>query len=217
MATWVELDIDPANEDTDGFANDVNSSAGTAFTLAATSAGDNLAHKIIITPSGSVTGNYTITGTDADGRVQSEILATDTTNAVTSAKYYLTLTSVLAPSGIGAETVDIGWVDEVSSKTIVLDTYAINPCVVQVKVTGTINYDVEDTAQAPFTRPDSGAFTIASQADLAWLNDANFTAQTASKGSELGTPGIRAARVVVNSYSSGAELQVWFVQSGQEQ
>jgi hypothetical protein len=117
--------MDPANENTSGFANDVNASSGNPFTLTATSSGDSLAHKVVITPSASVTGDYTITGTDADGRVQTETLATDTTNAVTSVKFYLTLTSVLAPSGIGANTVDIGWADEFASKTIVLDTYSI--------------------------------------------------------------------------------------------
>ena len=215
MATWVELDIDPATEDTDGFANDVTAASGAAFTLAATTSGDSLAHKVVITPSGSITGDFVITGTDSDGNTQSETLATNTTNAVTSAKFYLTLTSITAPSGLGSETVDIGWADEVSSKTIVLDTYAVNACSAQVKVTGTIGFDIEDTLQAPFLRPDAGAFTVANQADLAWLNDANFTAKTASLANTLAVPGIRAARVVVNSYSAGAELQVWFVQSGQ--
>lgn len=91
-----------------GFANDVNAASGVAFALAATSVGDSLAHKVRVTPSKSVTGNYTLTGTDANGGV-TETLATNTNNAVTSAKYYKTLTSVLAPSGITDATVDIGW------------------------------------------------------------------------------------------------------------
>ncbi len=92
-----------------GFATGVTASAGAALTLAATTPGDSLAHKIIITPSGSVTGNYTLTGTDADGNVLTETLATNTVSAVTSAGYFATLTSVLAPAGIGAQTVDIGF------------------------------------------------------------------------------------------------------------
>jgi len=98
----------PADDDTDGFANDVAGTSGVAFVLAATTPADGLGHLVIITPSGSVTGSYIITGTDASGLYQTETLATNTTNAVTSVKYYKTLTSVLAPSGIGAETVDIG-------------------------------------------------------------------------------------------------------------
>ena len=215
MATWLQLDLDPATEDTDGFANNVTAASGVAFTLAATTSGDSLAHKVVITPSGSVTGNYVITGTDPDGRTQSETLATDTTNAVTSVKFYLTLVSITAPSGLGAETVDIGWADEFASKILELDTYAINACSFQVKVTGTINFDIEVTQQDPQTRLDSAPFTVENQGDLAWLNDANFTAKTASLGNTLAVPGLRAARVVVNSFSAGAELQVWAVQSGQ--
>lgn len=98
--------------DTDGYADDVNASAGEAFTLAATEPGDDLAHLVVITPSGSVTGNYTITGTGPEGQAQTETLATDTTNAVTSSKHFATVTEVLAPAGIGAETVDIGWTAE---------------------------------------------------------------------------------------------------------
>jgi len=95
--------------DTDVIANNVTASSGVAFTLLTTETTDGLAHKIIITPSGSVTGNYTITGTNANGEPISETLATNTTNAVTSAKYYMGGFVISAPSGLGAETVDIGW------------------------------------------------------------------------------------------------------------
>lgn len=96
-------------QDTDNIANNVTAASGAAFTLITDETPDGLAHKIIITPSGSVTGNYTISGKDADGIAVSETLATDTTNAVTSAKYYATDILVTAPSGLGAETVDIGY------------------------------------------------------------------------------------------------------------
>ena len=97
--------------DPDGLANDVGAATPgtTLFVLAATVPGDSLAHKIIITPSGSVTGDYVLTGTGPEGQAQTETLATDTVNAVTSAKYWLSLTSVKSPAGLGAATVDIGW------------------------------------------------------------------------------------------------------------
>jgi hypothetical protein len=100
-----------AAADTNNIASGVTASSGAAFTLITdiAGAGDGLAHKIIITPSGSVTGNYTITGKDADGKAFSETLATDTVNAVTSVDYYATDIVVTAPAGLGAETVDIGW------------------------------------------------------------------------------------------------------------
>lgn len=95
--------------DTDAYANNVTAASTVAFTLAADEPGDSLAHKIIITPSGSVTGNYTITGNGFDGGALSETLATDTVNAVTSVNYYLSDIVVKAPAGLGAETVDIGF------------------------------------------------------------------------------------------------------------
>lgn len=111
---------DSVAADTNGFASGVGAvtPGTTLFVLAATEAGDDLAHKVIITPSGSVTGNYIITSTNANGQTQTETLATNTTNAVTSSKYHLTLTSVKSPAGLGAETVDIGWTaDSVSAWT----------------------------------------------------------------------------------------------------
>lgn len=103
-------------QDTNNLANDVTAASGVAFTLITDETPDGLAHKLIITPSGSVTGNYTITGLDANGHSYSETLATNTTNAVTSAKYYASDIVVTAPSGLGAETVDIGWTaDSVSA------------------------------------------------------------------------------------------------------
>lgn len=104
--------------DTNGFASAVGAATPgtTLFVLAATEVGDDLAHKVIITPSASVTGSYVITGTDANGGTISETLATDTTNAVTSVNRYLTLTSVKSPSGLSTNTVDIGWTaDSVSA------------------------------------------------------------------------------------------------------
>lgn len=199
--------FDVADEDTDGFANDVNTTAGNPFTLAATAPSDGLAHKVVITPSGAVTGNYTLTGTDADGKAQSETLATDTTNAVTSVKHFKTLTQVLAPSGIGSETVDIGWADEVAGPTIPLDVYANNPLTVHAQVVGTLNYDIEVTGKNVQAARDD-------QSDLAWVNDGNFTNKSATVFDTLAEPGTRAFRVALNSYSSGAELHVHIAQSG---
>lgn len=135
-----------AAADTDGYANDVNTTSGLPFTLAATVPGDDLAHLVIITPSGSVTGNYTITGTGPQGEAQTETLATDTTNAVTSAKYYKSVTSVLAPSGIGANTVDIGWTAVSVSAWKVIPSFGGYPIGVGVTVvSGSPTYTLQHT------------------------------------------------------------------------
>lgn len=94
---------------TDAVVNNGTASSGVAITLLLTETSDGLAHKLIITPSGSVTGNYGISGNNANGEPISETLATNTTNAVTSAKYYMDGFVITAPSGLAGQTVDIGW------------------------------------------------------------------------------------------------------------
>lgn len=196
--------FDPADADADGFANDVTAASGAPFTLAATEVSDGLAHKVSLTPSGAVTGDYTISGLDADGEPQSEVLATDAANAVTSVLFYSELTSILAPSGLGAETVDIGWVDEFASQTIPLEIYLHGiPVNCQVTLAGTANFDIEDTMsdiRASTSPPPA-------QNDFTWLNDANFTNKSASLSAQLAVVA-RAIRLVINSYSSGAELEL---------
>lgn len=135
--------------DTNGFAATVGAvtPGTTLFALSATEVGDSLAHKVIITPSGSVTGSYVITSTDANGFTQTETLATNTTNAVTSSKYHLTLTSVKSPAGLGAETVDIGWTaDSVSAWTYPQPSGPeFNIGFACIKDSGTPTYGVQQT------------------------------------------------------------------------
>lgn len=198
----------PADDATDGFANDVTASAGVALTLAATAAGDGMAHLVIITPSGSVTGNYTLTGTDADGNSQTETLATDTVNAVTSTKYFKTLTSVLAPSGIGSETVDIGWTDDAVSPTWVPDFkqqfFSIG---IGLDVSGTISVDVQHTFDDIF------------DADVAyssrtWLDHASLAAKTSDADGNYAA-GVRGIRLLINSVTAGGTVKVTYIQGSE--
>jgi hypothetical protein len=131
-------------QDTNNIAAAVTASSGVAFTLITDKTPDALAHKLIITPSGSVTGNYGISGLDANGVAVSETLATNTTNAVTSASYYSTGIIITAPAGLGAETVDIGYTAE-----SITDTRGIQPggnigfgCIV---ASGSPTYTVQHT------------------------------------------------------------------------
>jgi hypothetical protein len=193
----------PAATDADGLADDVTAAAGVAFALAATTAGDNLAHLIIITPSGSVTGNYSLTGTDADGNAKTETLATDTTNAVTSANHFKTLTSVLAPAGIGSETVDIGWTQVAVSKTIPLD-WRQNDFQVSLglDISGTINFTVQHTLDAvQDTQPST----------LKWFNHSSIASSTADVDGNYSFP-VQATRLLVNTVSAGATVDFLIVQ-----
>jgi len=225
------LDIDLATSDPDGLA-DNNSSASTTLTLdgsGLTSGGtftsaDGLARQLSITETatqGQADSTFTVVGTDADGRPQTEDITGPTSTAtVTSTKTYLTVTSVTIAGGDSGDTVDMGTSTGgvASTQTIPLDFYANSPAIVQVVVTGTINFDIEVTYENPLKRttgdsPENAApFTFTDQSDLAWVNDANFTGKSASLVSALGTEGIRAMRVYVNSFTTGAELQVFITQ-----
>lgn len=132
--------------DTDNLANDVTAASGVAFTLITNTTPDSLAHKIIITPSGSVTGNYTISGIGADGQAVSETLATNTTSAVTSVGYYMNTIVVTAPSGLGANTVDIGWTAAAVTPSINVkprNRYGFYAIGISVDATGTPAYSLQ--------------------------------------------------------------------------
>lgn len=207
-----QLDFDPANANLIGFASNVT---GAAFTLTANNSGDSLAHQVSIRNDSATDHSgktVALVGTDADGRAQSETVTGPAGSAtVESTKYFLTLTSATPSATIGADTFDIGWVDEFASKMIVLDHYDESPATVQVKLTGTAGFDVETTLQNPL-EAGTGAFAITDQSSFAWLNDGNFTAKSASLSATLATAGVRAMRFVCNSYTDTAEFQVWITQ-----
>lgn len=86
---------------------------GAIWTLAANNCGDSLAHFITIT-NNSVTDHSAktavITGTDINGAAQTETIALPAASvAVTSTKYFKTVTSVVPSATIGADTMGIGW------------------------------------------------------------------------------------------------------------
>lgn len=193
----------PLQADTDGMANDVTAAAGTAFTLITDEMSDGLAHSIIITPSGSVTGNYTISGTNADGESISETLATDTTNAVTSANYYVSDIVILAPSGLGAETVDIGWTGVSVSPAFLLNWRQTNFQVsLGLSLSGTINVTVQHTFD--------NVRDVATS-DWTWWPHTSLVTKTSSADGNYAFP-VTATRILVNSTSGGSVT--FFVDQG---
>lgn len=201
------LTYDVADVDTDGLADGLTGAGpwdSTDFVTTATP--DSIAHQLNLTSAANLSAiTITLTGTDADGRVVTEDVTGPNANTVESTKYFKTLTAVAASATLGANTLDIGWVDEISSQTIPLDYYANNPATIQVKVTGTIDFDIQTTNSN--IRDDS------LQDTWSWLTDANFDGKTATLVDQLASPGLRAMRVLVNSYSTGAELEVMISQS----
>lgn len=199
-------DIDVADVDTDGIGDGVT---GATFTLLIGNMPDGLAHQISIlnnTANSHAAKTMAIVGIDADGRLQSETIAGPAGSvAVESLKYYKSITSITPSATIGADTFDIGWVDETASRSIFLEQYAGIPPLVQFNITGTLNLTIEVTISP------REHFALDSPWPVVWQPTGhnglvNATANSVSPD-EIES-GLTACRIVLNSYSSGAEVQV---------
>lgn len=197
------IDIDPANVSLTGFASNVT---GATFTLTANSSGDGLAHQVSIrNDAASDHSGKTITliGTDPDGNSLTEVVTGPGVSAtVESTKYFLTLTSATPSATIGGDTFDIGWVDEVSTYTWPLNWRCSEAATYAVDVTGTIDYTVQETLD--------DIRTVAAQS-VAWHNLTALAAKTADLVA-VGTVNATAVRLLVNSYTDTAEIQMKIVQ-----
>ena len=204
------LDMDPDNTSATRY---LSNATGATWTLTNTTPGDNLARVVTITNDSATdhTGKTAVlTGTDADGRAQTETVTLPNSSAtVTSTKHFLTLTSVVPSATIGGDTMDIGIGDDIVSATIPLNWRADVAAMGAIDITGTINVDIEVTMDPP-NRPET--FTWTDQSTPVWFNSANFAGKTADTGPLALEVGMFAARVRINSYTDTAEVQAWIVQ-----
>lgn len=205
MARPKEINIDVADESLTGFASNVT---GATWTLATTATTDGLAHQVSIrndTANDHSAKTAILTGTDADNKAQTETVNLPAGSAtIESTRYFKTLTSVVPSATIGADTMDIGWVDEVAGRTYPLNYNAAVANTYCVDVTGTIDYTVQECFD------DIQNLTSAQQ-NGDWFNVSALAAKTTDIAA-AGVHGATAVRIIVNSYSSGAELQLKIVQ-----
>jgi hypothetical protein len=200
------FDVDPADANPTGFASNVT---GASFTLTANDSGDNLAHQVSIkNDSGTNHAGKTITlvGTDANGiPITEAVTGPGPAATVESSYYFLTLTSATPSATIGADTFDIGWVDEVVTATVPLNwrgdvpaTYAISGSSgVFVAIIEESFQDIRDgTANSDISFAPHWIAELSTPAPQA-------TADVATEGLHNATAG----RIRLESYSSGAELQ----------
>jgi len=198
-----QITFTPADANLTGFASNVT---GAAFTLTETTSGDSLAHQISIRNDSATDHSgktVALVGTDADGRSQTETVTGPAGSAtVESTKYWLTLTSATPSSTIGADTFDIGWVDEFTTKTIPIDWRGGNAAL-NIEVTGTINYDLEQTFDDIQTKTTAFTWSV----DNAATQSAQTTGQTI-----LYSAHPKAVHLKINSYSSGATITLSYTQ-----
>lgn len=133
--------------------------AGPFVTFAAPGAADNLEHQITLQSAANLSAiNMTITGTDANDNIISEVHAGPNANTVTSVKFFKTVTQITAASTLGANTMAVGWAAPARTRWEQIDvrqnSFAVSAAV--GLTAGTINYDLQHTYD-PLT--DSNAAT----------------------------------------------------------
>jgi len=200
------FDFDMADANLTGFASNVT---GAAFALTANAATDGLAHQVSIRNDSATDHSgktVTLVGTGPNGEALTEAVTGPVGSAtVESAGYFLTLISATPSATIGADTFDIGWVDEVAGAIYPLNWHSSAPAPVYVDVAGTIDFTVQETFQDVQKAFREGVA-------IAWHDITALAAKTADTVGAA-TIGATAIRFRVNSYSSGAEAQLYVVQS----
>jgi len=203
-----EIDVDPANVDPNGMCAAITGAG--PWTIAdaefvATNSGDSLAHRLNLTSAAALGAiSITLVGTDADDKPLTEVHAGPASNTVETLSYFKTLTSVTASATLGANTMDIGWVDEVMTATYPINWRGSEAATYAVNVTGTANYTVQETfidVQNVTAPAQSGA----------WYGLSALAAKTADLAS-VGTVNATGMRFVLNSYTDTAEAQIQVVQ-----
>lgn len=207
------FDIDPLDIDADGIAANQTTAGAANLVLNGAQAVDGVwdihaipttaysdgvgGVQIAIGSAGNVaTVVFTVTGTDQDGIARTETITGINANSVESTLFWRTITQIAASAAVGS-AVFVGAVDEIVTPTLALNwrnDYAAT--FVVGGVTGTLQYDIEETTS------DLGAAT--DPTTLVWsVSQANKTADLTGSLLNYST----AARLRVDSYSSGAELQ----------
>jgi hypothetical protein len=215
------FDVDPPDVDVDGIA-EAQTTAGAADlilngalcdlgTAGRFDIGDSYSSgvggvQLVFDSAGDInTVVFTITGKDADGKPQTETVTGVTTTEVETTKYWSQVTRIAADSEV-TSNVTVGTVDEVVGRAYVLDYVRSPQATIAVNVTGTIDYSVEQT----FDPPQQADFDLQQEASWYPISD-DLTGETVDRVGAAAS-GATAVRLKVNSYSSGAEIQMTVTQ-----
>lgn len=139
--------------------------------------------------------NFTITGTDADGHPQSEILVGPNANTVGSVGYYLTVTSIYADAALATD-IEAGNTDLTCTGTIVVDYInSISQIMERIKVSsgGSLTFGVDHTFDDVFD------MNLAKE----WVQVASGSA-SASISSFTSTAPFRGSRLYLTAFTSGS-------------
>lgn len=151
--------------------------------------------RVLFTTVADETGvTFTVTGTNRAGDVISETLAGVNNTTTYTVLDYFTVTSVTV-SGSLAGNVTIGTNGIGGSPWVMLDTWALPAVAVQIDVSGTVNY----TLQQSLDDPNDPTNPVAA-ASIVWINSADTTVVGATASAQTNYAfAPRFVRVLLNS------------------
>jgi hypothetical protein len=133
------------------------------------------ARRVLITTSGNESSRtFTITGTDANGNIQSEVVTgPNVANAYTNLDFKTVTAVVINGSASGAVT--IGTNNIASSPWVRFDDYALSQAAIQCTLTNSATYTVQQTLQDPNSPTNSvNAYSVV------WINSSDAAAVNAT-------------------------------------
>ena len=175
----------------------------------------DVARRVLLTSGGNDSAiTFTVKGTDWNGNTQSETLAGGNAAAVATALDFASITGV-THTGSVAGTLTIGTNGVASTRPVFLDEYSYAPTSVQIDVTGTVNYTVQQSLDDP-NQPGTGSQTTIGPGLLGqgafsinWVNSsdaATINATTTVVSFFAYVP--KLVRVVLNSGTGSVKLKV---------
>ena len=201
MARLKEFDIDPDNVDVNKYATSQTPTAGNALTLTSTLS-NTFARRVGVTQAGDENARtFTVVGTDHQGYALTEGIGGLTSGVAESTEYFKTITSI-TPDAATAGAIQVGTVDELISTIVPIDWRSDQQATVNVDVTGTIDFTLEETFD-DVQRP--GEIPRSAYANSQWVSVATSGAADNQLNPTLGAT---AVRLKVNSYSDTAEIQM---------
>lgn len=205
--------LTPANTDDDGVSVSQTPAAGGTQSLTITGAFASggiatldIPRRVAITSAGNDSGRtFVVTGTADGERVISESLTGPNTTTVNTTKDFKTVTSVTI-NGNAAGALKVGTNGVLSSPWIPMGR-EVGKTGFDIAVTGVVNYSIQHTMDDPFQAVPINGIVDTYLTPFSHPTARNLTAN--DDGGYYDRP-VAAVRVLINSYTNGASLTVFF-------
>lgn len=153
--------------------------------------------RVLVTTAGNETGNtMTITGTDANGNVQSDTVDLPNASTVYTSLDFLTVTGItISANAAGAIIVGTNGIG--GSRWVRFNDFAPSNISIQCDVSGTVNYTVQSTLDDP-----NDPFNATTAENVVWVSSSDVAvvgANSTQQSNFLFTP--KYAKILINSGS----------------